>query len=146
MDADYRNLRESAFKRKEVRMRRRALRLRVPVQFKFIRIILLLIIISFFINAYISIRMLGWRDMFVGGDIAYFVFQLNFGAILLIILITMAFIFHKGFGALTRMENTLDEIIKGNYSLRINVRKGDTLAPLVNKMNKVIELLEKKSK
>ncbi len=125
-------------------MRKRLPRLRIPIQFKFIRIILAMVIISFFINAYISIRTLGWRDLDISGDVAYMVFQLNFGAILLILLITMAFILHKGFGALSRMEAILDDVIKGKHSLRIKLRKGDVLIPLVDKINKILDLLEKK--
>jgi len=127
-------------------MRRRLPRLRIPIQFKFIRIILVMVIISFFINAYVSIQTLGWKDLNLGQDVAYMVFQLNFGAILLILLITMAFILHRGFGALSRMEEILEEVIKGKYSLRIRLRKGDVLIPLVDKINKILDLLEKKNK
>lgn len=125
-------------------MRRRLPRLKIPIQFKFIRIILIMVIISFFVNAYVSIQTLGWKDIDVSGD--YMVFQLNFGAILLILLITMAFILHKGFGALSRMEEILEEVIKGKYSLRIRLRKGDVLIPLADKINKILDLLEKKNK
>lgn len=127
-------------------MRRRIPRLRIPIQFKFIRVILIMVIVSFFVNAYVSIRTLGWRDIDISGDIAYMVFQLNFGAILLILLITMAFILHKGFGALSRMEEILEDVIKGNHSLRIRLRKGDILIPLADKINRILELLEKKGK
>ena len=125
-------------------MRRRLPRLRIPIQFKFIRIILIMVIISFFINAYVSIRTLGWRDFDVSADTAYMVFQLNFGAILLVLLISMAFVLHKGFGALSRMEEILEEVIKGKRSLRIKLRKGDILIPLVDKINKILDLVEKK--
>jgi hypothetical protein len=131
---------------KEVIMRRRFLSFRIPMQFKFIRLVMIIVIISFFVNAYISIRILGWRDIYIGGDIAYFIFQLNFGAILLILLITMAFILHRGFGALTRIEEILDKAINGQYSSRIQLRKGDTLVPLVGKINKILDLLEGKHK
>jgi len=103
-----------------------------------------MVIISFFINAYVSIRTLGWRDFDVSGDAAYMVFQLNFGAILLILLISMAFVLHKGFGSLSRMEEILEEVIKGKRSLRIKLRKGDILIPLVDKINKILDLMEKK--
>lgn len=127
-------------------MRRRLPRLRIPIQFKFIRIVLIIVIISFFINAYVSIQTLGWKDLNVGGDVAYMIFQLNFGAILLILLIIMAFILHRGFGALSRMEDILEEVIKGKHSLRIKLRKRDVLIPLVDKINKILDLLEKKDK
>lgn len=127
-------------------MKRRRMRLRIPVQFKFVRIVLIFVIVSFFTNAYVSIKMLTARDATVAADMVYFSSQLNFGAILLVFLITLTFILHRGFGALSRMEDTLTEVIKGNHTLRIKLRKGDVLIPLVDKINKVIDLLEKKSK
>jgi hypothetical protein len=102
--------------------------------------------LSFFINAYVSIGMLNRKDFYLTGDLAYMVFQLNFGAILLILLISMSYILHRGFGALSRLEQILDEIIKGKHSLRIKLRKGDVLIPLADKINKIIDLLEKKGK
>ncbi len=125
-------------------MKRRVLRLKIPVQFKFVRWVLFFVILSFFVNAYISIKMLGSRPFLPNADMVYFSSQLSFGAILLIFLVTLTFIMHRGFGALSRIEDVLDQVIKGNYSLRLKLRKGDVLIPLVEKINKLIDLLEKK--
>ncbi|MFA5272396.1 MAG: hypothetical protein WC412_08710 [Candidatus Omnitrophota bacterium] len=127
-------------------MKRRRLQLRIPVQFKFVRWVLLFVIVSFFVNAYTSIKMLAVRPIAPNADMVYFSSQLNFGAILLIFLVTLTFVLHRGFGALSRIEDVLDQVIKGNHSLRLKLRKGDTLIPLTDRINKLIELLEKKPK
>ncbi len=125
-------------------MKRRRLQLRIPVQFKFVRWVLFFVIISFFVNAYISIKMLASKPMAPNADMVYFSSQLNFGAILLVFLVTLTFILHRGFGALSRIEDVLDQVIKGNHSLRLKLRKGDILIPLADRINKLIEMLEKK--
>ena len=127
-------------------MKRRRLHLRIPVQFRFVRWVLIFVIVSFFVNAYVSIKMLAAKPLTPNADMVYFSSQLNFGAILLIFLVTLTFILHRGFGALSRIEDALDHVIKGNYSLRLKLRKGDILIPLTDRINKIIELLEKKSK
>jgi hypothetical protein len=90
--------------------------------------------------------MLAVRPIAPNADMVYFSSQLNFGAILLIFLVTLTFVLHRGFGALSRIEDVLDQVIKGNHSLRLKLRKGDTLIPLTDRINKLIELLEKKPK
>jgi len=125
-------------------MKRRKIGLRIPVQFKFVRWVLFFVIVSFFINSYISIKMLATKPLVPNADMIYFSSQLNFGAILLIFLVTLTFVLHRGFGALSRIEDILDQVIKGNYSLRLKLRKGDTLIPLTDRINKLIDLLEKK--
>lgn len=72
--------------------------------------------------------------------------QLSFTAAILVLLITMFVLLHRNLGAVPRMERTLDKIIAGDYSLRLSVRKKDTIYNLVAKLNKVLDLLEKKTK
>jgi len=88
--------------------------------------------------------MLSATPLAPNADMVYFSSQLNFGAILLVFLVTLTFILHRGFGALARIEDILDQVIKGNHSLRLSLRKGDILIPLTDKINKLIDLLEKK--
>jgi hypothetical protein len=120
--------------------------LRAPARFKFLKAVVLLVILSFCINAYVSIKMLAHGKLLTTPEIAYFAYQLNFSAIVIIFVISLTYILHRGFGALSRVETILDQIIQGNYSLRITLRKGDTLIPLVERLNKIIDLLEKSSK
>ncbi len=72
--------------------------------------------------------------------------QLSFTAAILVLLITMFVLLHRSLGAVPRMERTLDKIIAGDHSLRLSVRKKDTIYTLVAKLNKVLDLLEKKAK
>ncbi|MDD5194603.1 MAG: hypothetical protein PHQ96_02880 [Candidatus Omnitrophica bacterium] len=124
--------------------RRLASPLKIPARFKFLRAVVLLVILSFCFNAYVSVRTIERSPSIAASEIAYLAYQLNFGAIVVIFLIALTFILHRGFGALSRLENTLDQIIQGNRSLRLKLRKGDTLIPLVERLNKILELLEKK--
>ncbi|MDD5585309.1 MAG: hypothetical protein PHV55_09700 [Candidatus Omnitrophica bacterium] len=120
--------------------------LHAPARFKFLKAVVLLVILSFCINAYLSIKMIETGQNLVTSELAYLAYQLNFGAIVVIFLISLTFILHRGFGALSRIEGILDQIVQGNRSLRITLRKGDTLIPLVERVNKILDLLEKGSK
>lgn len=46
---------------------------------------------------------------------------------------------HKIAGPIYRMEKDLDEIAKGNLSLRIRLRRGDEFVDLAEKINKVLD-------
>ncbi len=71
------------------------------------------------------------------------ILQLSFTAVIFAFLIGMFLLLHRTLGALPRMEDTLDKIIKGDYSLRITIRKEDIMRSFVDKLNKVFELLQK---
>ncbi|HNQ51439.1 MAG TPA: hypothetical protein PKL03_08385, partial [Candidatus Omnitrophota bacterium] len=55
---------------------------------------------------------------------------------------------HRTIGAFPRIENNLEKVINGDYSIRIGVRKKDNehVASLASKINKVLEVLESKAK
>ena len=72
--------------------------------------------------------------------------QLSFTAAIIVLLVTMFIILHRSLGAIPRIEKVLDKIIEGDYSLRLTVRKKDTIYSLIGKLNKIIDLLEKKTK
>jgi len=65
-------------------------------------------------------------------------------AILTIIFSTL----HKTMGAFPRIERNLDKVLAGDYSVRIGLREKDNeeLAAVVSRFNKILELLESKSK
>jgi HAMP domain-containing protein len=118
----------------------------LPAQFKFIRIILLVVIFSFCLNIYVSVKMLEKGTIFFGADLSYLAMQVNFVAIVIILLITLTFILHRGFGALRRMENIMDKIIAGDHSLRFHLRKNDVLFPFATRLNRIVDALEAKQK
>ncbi len=99
------------------------------------------------VNFYVSWRMLtelqevfnyssAWRINFV-------IMQLSFLGIIFILLVSMFLILHRSLGPLLRIERILDEVLKGNYALRITVRKKDIIHSLVDKINRLIELAGK---
>jgi signal transduction histidine kinase len=71
------------------------------------------------------------------------ILQLSFTAVVFAFLIGMFLLLHRTLGALPRMEEILDKVIKGDHSLRINIRKEDIMRSFVDKLNKVVELLQK---
>jgi len=123
------------------------LKLKVPVRFRFIRIILCLMVIFFLLNVYISILILRkGPSLPVNELMPFFVFQLNYGGIVLIFIISIVWVLHYGFGALSRMENILEQIISGDYTFRMHLRKHDIMRPFAEKLNKVLDLLEEAKK
>ncbi|NQU95566.1 MAG: hypothetical protein HQ549_04980 [Candidatus Omnitrophica bacterium] len=128
-----------------------------PLQFKFLVLILLSIMIPLFL---------------VGGCLYYFIFQvmaeqlaipesiaqnlipvlnkINFLIILgMPVVIFLLFILgiiltHRLIGPLKRLEDDLTKISKGDYSIRLKLRKDDDLRPIAEVINKIINKLEKK--
>jgi signal transduction histidine kinase len=77
-----------------------------------------------------------------GGETSFIAFQINFIAIILILIVSFLFFLHYGFGALSRMENILKRILQGDYSLRIHLRKRDVMKSFAEKLNAILDLLE----
>ncbi len=49
-------------------------------------------------------------------------------------------------GPLKRIERDLDEVVKGNYQIHFYVRKNDEIKGIVEKINRVMEIIRTKSK
>lgn len=102
----------------------------------------LLAVISFYALGRLMIdpqSSLSWRVNII-------ILQLSFTGVIFSFIIGMFLLLHRTLGAIPRLEKTLDTIINGEYSLRLSVRKKDVIRPLVDKINQLIELLEKKTK
>ncbi|MDD3089576.1 MAG: hypothetical protein WC329_05645 [Candidatus Omnitrophota bacterium] len=80
---------------------------------------------------------LGWR-------LGFILLEVGFMGFIFSILISMFLVLHRILGPLPRIESVLSEVIKGNHSLRVTIRKRDMIHGLVDKINAIIELLEKK--
>lgn len=78
--------------------------------------------------------------------ISFVIFVLTLIVAIVFLFITMFILLHRSVGAISRIEAILDKIINGNYSLRITVRKKDIIHSFVDKLNKILDLLEKKTK
>jgi len=74
------------------------------------------------------------------------ILQVSLTGFFLVLLIFMFVILNRILGPIPRMEKVLEKVINGDYSLRITVRKKDIIHSFVDKLNKVIDLLESKSK
>ncbi len=115
----------------------------VPARFKFIRIILFLMVVFFLLNGYFLLDLMrkGPNTSAVE-TLPFFIFQINYCGIALIFVISIVWILHYGFGALSRMESILEQIINGSYGFRIHLRKRDIMRPFAEKLNKVLDILE----
>lgn len=80
---------------------------------------------------------LGWR-------LGFIILEVGFMGFIFSILISMFLVLHRILGPLPRIESALEEVIKGNYSVRVTIRKRDMIHGLVDKINQIIALLEKK--
>jgi len=64
--------------------------------------------------------------------------------IILVIIVRIALIYsNRIVGPLSRIEKEIDKILAGNYSLRLNVRDKDELNSFINKVNMLLEKVEK---
>jgi len=115
-------------------------------KYRLINFLLVLILSATYIYAFSSIEVyegggVGFRD-----GITYYVFQFVLVTISLILITTLGYALRCGFGAVARMETILKDVAAGSYSLRLSLRKGDILSPLADKVNRIIDLLEKSAK
>ena len=119
----------------------------VPARFKLIRFLLLLVVISFFLNIFISLQIFRNQEDYVLTNMApYIIFQVNYAAIILVFVVSLVWILHYGFGALSRMENILEQVVNGDHTFRMHLRKRDIMRPFAEKMNRVLDLLEEANK
>jgi len=69
----------------------------------------------------------------------------------LLLIAPLVFVFaivlsHRIAGPIYRIRTTLDEILKGDYSKRLFLRKTDELKDIADRINSLIDLLDKKDK
>ena len=63
--------------------------------------------------------------------------------IIVLFVIWGAMLTHRLIGPLERLENDLRKISKGDYSIRLNIRKDDDLKPIADVVNDIIDKLIK---
>lgn len=135
----------------EKRMRRKYL-VNKSAQFRYIRLV---VIPSLVLSAaiYCFIYYAVFKQMLIPEAIATTLLpamkKVNIGLIiaapvLLSIIIRKALLYsHRIVGPIPRLERELDKVIQGDYSVRIKTRNNDELRGLVNKMNSVLESVDK---
>ncbi|MFH1519178.1 MAG: hypothetical protein ABIE75_01215 [Candidatus Omnitrophota bacterium] len=114
-------------------------------RYKFVNFLLVFVLMLAFMNAFASMELLEEGKMIFKSSIGYYIFQFILVAIGLVGITTLGYILHYGFGAIARIEKILENIAEGNYSLRIHLRKKDIMQPLAVRINKILDLLEKKT-
>jgi methyl-accepting chemotaxis protein len=114
----------------------------VKFAIKFLDIALILFTILFLINFYAAWKIL--RELRSAWNLypSFVLFHFSFLAIVEVLLVSIIFLLHRGLGFIPRIESILERVLKGEYSLRITIRKADLLQSLVEKLNKILELLE----
>jgi len=112
----------------------------------FLNIFLICITILTVISFYTLGRLVTEEQHSLKWRISFFVLQLCFIGIIFVFLTTMFLLLHRSLGPIPRLETILDKIINGDYALRLSIRKNDISHSFVDKINKVIALLEEKSK
>ena len=112
----------------------------------FLNIFLICITLLTLISFYTLGRLVTEEQHSLKWRINFFVMQLCFIGIIFIFLTTMFLLLHRSLGPIPRLETILDKVISGDYSLRLSIRKNDIAHSFVDKINKVIALLEEKSK
>ena len=87
----------------------------------------------------------GHKDLYALWIKAIVVFLISLQAIIAILFINIFIILDRTLSPLKRMEKTLEEILTGNLSLRLKIRKKDLLWPLVNKINQLVDKIAQNS-
>lgn len=112
----------------------------------FLNIFLICITLLTLVSFYTLGRLVTEEQHSLKWRISFFVLQLCFIGIIFIFLTTMFLLLHRSLGPIPRLETNLDRVINGDYALRLSIRKSDIIHSFVDKINKVIALLEEKSK
>ena len=123
---------------------------RTAFAIQFIRAIFLYVLLLVFVNFYATwsiIRELEYTLHYSSAWKTNFILsQICFLGVAIILFMSLTLILHRSLGPIPRVERVMDEIIKGNYSLRVSIRQKDFLQSFINKLNKIISLLESESR
>jgi methyl-accepting chemotaxis protein len=73
-----------------------------------------------------------------------FLLILGLPPVLILIFFLATVLTHRLIGPITRLERELKRISEGDYSVRLKLRKGDDLLPMVNIINRIVDKLKAK--
>ncbi len=73
------------------------------------------------------------------------ILALGFALIEVIFLVIILVLLHRAIEPFQRIEKVLEKTLSGDYSTRLTLRKKDIAYSFVGKLNKIIDLLEKKT-
>ncbi|MFH1380640.1 MAG: HAMP domain-containing protein [Candidatus Omnitrophota bacterium] len=127
-----------------------------PLQFKYLTLIMASIIIPLFFVAgclyYLIFQIMAEQlaiPEFIAQNLLPVLHKINLlliiglPPIIILLFIWGASLTHRMIGPLERLENDLKKISKGDYSVRLQLRKNDDLKPIASVLNDIIEKLKK---
>lgn len=128
-----------------------------PLQLKYLALILSSIMLPLLIVAgclYYLIFQVMAEQLAIPESIAYnlipvvekinFLLVVGIPPIIVLLFIWAVILTHRLMGPLARLQEDLEKISDGDYSIRLKIRKDDDLRFLVNVINKIIDKLEKR--
>ncbi len=128
-----------------------------PLQFKYLMLILLSMLLPLFVVAgclyYLMFQIMA-EQLAIPEAIAYnllpvlnrinFLLLVGIPPIIILLFIWGAMLTHRLIGPLERLEDDLKRISGGDYSVRLKLRKDDDLRPIADAVNDIIDRLEKR--
>jgi len=130
-----------------------------PVQFKLTLLILLSVIIptiltflmlffliqNILLEAQMNNQMVYHALLFMSHKV-YCILFIGFVLVTILLILWSTIFIHRIVGPLYRLEKELDKMIEGKPITKIRFRKNDKLTNLADKLNTLIEILQKKQK
>lgn len=127
------------------------------LQFKFLIYILLSMLIPLFLAAgclYYLIFQIMAEQLAIPESIAYnlipvlnrinFILLVSLPPVVILLFVWGVILTHRFVGPLERLEDDLKKISKGDYSIRVQIRKDDDLRPVADVINDIVDKLERK--
>ncbi len=124
--------------------RRKFWELRTAV--KLFKVLLSIISICTLIGCWVSIHIVSQLQSSLLLGVQFLIAQFVFAIAIFTALGAIVLLIHRSLGPLPRLEDILEQIRNGNYSLRMRIRKKDFLVSFVEKLNAVLDILEEKAK
>lgn len=135
--------------------RRRRLLVKMAMQFRFLRMVLISMLApTIFVSAclYYFIFHLLAQQLAIPESIAYnlipvikkvnFTLLVGFPLLVALILLWGLILSHRYAGPIYRMEKELEQIAKGNFNIRIRLRKHDELVSVADGINNVLDKVQ----
>ena len=116
----------------------------VRISLRFLQVFLVLIGLCVITFSWLSVKMMNIFSTDLEAMRLFVILQLIFAVIVSLSLMAIYLVTYRAVGALPRLEKIMDRILEGDYSLRLNVRDKDILVNFIGKVNRLLDILEKK--
>jgi hypothetical protein len=126
----------------DVKERRQSWKIEKTISF--LNVTLLIATLLTLVNFFALIKVITASHDSVMWRVNLVVLQLCFAGVIFTFILSISWLVQRGLGPLPRIERVLDKVLEGNYKERLGVRDKDLLYTFIGKVNKVLDLLEKK--